>query len=321
VIRPAVRILVFYNTCLPSDRFDAVIDFSSYGPQETQDSTRLLRNKAHIYVHISTDSVYDVCDIQHREVPLKEEQAVRPEDPYRRDLLNSHHDYGNRKLQAEEALVKQRGEADGGIPYVILRLPDVIGPRDTTYRFWIYQLWIRLASMLPKQPVVIPKYLVDYKISFVYVDDVAQAILEILKPSNRDAVYDQVFNLAWPQTMTLKQLLYDIKAELGVEEENFNADNESSNVYFYPTGRTGPLDPSKAEKAFGWKPTPWKEAVSKTVQFYEAALASGKFDTQRDEIIQIQAMQFYSDDKLHFYDTLEKTYNINISHFKPHDEL
>lgn len=303
------------------DRFDAVIDFSSYGPKETQDSTTLLRNKAHLYVHISTDSVYDVCDIQDREVPIKEDQAVRPEDLHRRDLLNSHHDYGHRKLQAEEELVKQRS-AEGGIPYVILRLPDVIGPRDTTYRFWIYQLWIRLASMLPKQPVVIPKYLADYKISFVYVDDVAQAIMDILKSSNREAVFDQVFNLAWPELVTLPKMLNDIEAELPLETKpDFSVDNDSSNVFFYPSGRAGPVDPSKAEKAFGWKPTPWKDAISKTVQFYETALANEKFYTQRDEIIQIQAMQFYSDDKLQFYDTLEKAYNINISHFKPHDEL
>ena len=25
----------------------------------------------------------------------------------------------------------------GNIPYIILRLPDVLGPRDTTNRFWL----------------------------------------------------------------------------------------------------------------------------------------------------------------------------------------
>lgn len=310
--------------CLPlsiSGQLDAVIDFSSYGPDETKDSTALLKDKASIYVHLSTDSVYDVCDIQERQVPLKEDQVVRPIDAYRRDLLNSHHDTGNRKLQAEEELIKQRKDAKGGIPYVIFRLPDVLGPRDTTYRFWIYQLWIRMASKLPKQPVVIPKYLANYKISFVYVDDVAKAIVEAIEPSSREAVLDQVFNLAWPEIVTLPQLLQNIEAELGIEKQKFNMDNDSINVYFYPTGRTGPLDPSKALKALKWSPKPWKEAIAETVRFYNEALTGEKFKTQRDEIIQIQAMQFYDDDKLQFYNALEKEYNISLSHFKPHDEL
>jgi len=71
---------------------------------------------------------------------VREEQAVRPDDAGLRDLLNTHHQYGHRKMDAEHELVVQRHNHtdDGrpGIPYVILRLPDVLGPRDTTYRFW-----------------------------------------------------------------------------------------------------------------------------------------------------------------------------------------
>ena len=36
------------------------------------------------------------------------------------------------------------------MPYVTLRLPDVIGPKDNTYRWWIYQTWMRLADHLDK---------------------------------------------------------------------------------------------------------------------------------------------------------------------------
>ena len=81
-----------------SDKFDAVIDFSAYGPQEIKDATGLLKNKARFYVFISTDSVYDVCDRSDQGRPVKEEDAVRPDDLYRRDMLNSHHEYGHSEL-------------------------------------------------------------------------------------------------------------------------------------------------------------------------------------------------------------------------------
>lgn len=129
-----------------------MVDFSAYGARATRDATSLLRHKTNIYIHISTDSVYDVCDPDIRwgipeetpgeerweETPVREEDAVRPEDKGLRDMLSTHHDYGHRKLEAEEQLIIQRHNnyTDGmpGIPYVILRLPDVLGPRDTTYR-------------------------------------------------------------------------------------------------------------------------------------------------------------------------------------------
>ena len=43
-------------------RFDAVVDFSAYTGRSTREATTLLRRKTDLYVHISTDSVYDVAD-------------------------------------------------------------------------------------------------------------------------------------------------------------------------------------------------------------------------------------------------------------------
>lgn len=85
--------------------------------------------------------MYDVCDKTHKG-PSLETDAVRPADPEESDLLIEHNGYGDRKLRVEEELLRQR--QDGGFPFIILRLPDVIGPRDNTYRWWIYQLWIKV---------------------------------------------------------------------------------------------------------------------------------------------------------------------------------
>jgi len=178
-------------------QFDAVVDFSAYSARDTRDATSLLRHKVNIYVHISTDSVYDVCDPDRRsDGPVREEASVRPEDHGLRDLLGFHHDYGHRKMEAEEQLVIQRyNHTDEllGIPYVILRLPDVLGPRDTTYRFWLYQLWVRLAAVLPDHPVTIPKFLVNQKNSFVYVDDVSKVVVDAVEAQPGDELFtDQV---------------------------------------------------------------------------------------------------------------------------------
>ena len=185
------------SAVLVAGRFDAVVDFSAYTARSTREATTLLRHRAARYVHISTDSVYDVCDSEQRDAgPLREDQAVRPADPGLRDLLATHHDYGHRKLEAEEELVAQRrdrADARPGIPYVILRLPDVLGPRDTTYRFWLYQLWLRLAPRLPARPVTIPTFLVDQKNSFVFVDDVAKVVVDAVEAEPDSELFtDQV---------------------------------------------------------------------------------------------------------------------------------
>jgi nucleoside-diphosphate-sugar epimerase len=321
------------------EKFDAVVDFSAYGSQETLDATSLLRTKVNIYIHISTDSIYDVCDTDgpRNLGPLREVDAIRPSDPYLREMLSSHHDYGHRKLQAEEVLVEQRNNVSDvngtvrGIPYVIFRLPDVLGPRDTTYRFWIYQLWIRLAPLLPSRPVSIPQFLVDYNNSFVYVDDVAEAIVSVIDrstdatwaASSNKSFIDEAFNLAWPQNITLEQLLRDIEAALGMSpQQQFQKDDAAASLYLYPTVRRGPVSVQKVSEVLDWKPTAWGSAINATVQFYETAMTDPRWKVQRDEIIQIQISQLYSDMKEEFLDVVEKVYGIDLSHFRPHrDEL
>ena len=62
-----------------------------------------------------------------------ETDAVRPKDEKEVNLLKKKDPYGHYKLSGEEAL-KHYQRNKGGFPWVILRLADVIGPRDTTNR-------------------------------------------------------------------------------------------------------------------------------------------------------------------------------------------
>ena len=47
----------------------------------------------------------------------------------------------NYKLKNEIINLKKNS-----FPYIILRLPDVIGPYDDTHRYWVYYKWIREIS-------------------------------------------------------------------------------------------------------------------------------------------------------------------------------
>jgi len=61
------------------------------------------------------------------------------------------------------------------------------------HRFWLYQLWVRLASVLPEHPVIVPEFLVAKKNSFVFVDDVASVVLNAVEAEPNDERFtDQV---------------------------------------------------------------------------------------------------------------------------------
>ena len=304
-----------------TEHFDAVLDFSAQTGADVKDASKALHGKVGLYVLISTGSIYDVCDKKHHGV-TKETDAVRPESMDEQQMLRYHHMEGHNKLEAEEELLRQRQE-DSGFPFVILRMPDVIGPRDTTYRFWIYQTWVKLGPHLKDFPAMLPAFLKDYEISFAYSEDVAKTILEILTMGPQ--IRDQALNLAYQDTATMGQLLEDIQEALGVkvgENLGYWPGNYQENFYLYPTIRRGPVDVTKAESLLGWTPTPWKEAIKATVEFYEQAMRDEKYSIQRDEIIQIVGAQIYLNDTNKFYDTLEKVYDIKLHHFRPvKDEL
>ena len=302
-------------TFIRNVNLDAVVDFSAYNPYEVREAVAVLRGKVRLYIYISTDSVYEVCEKNHAG-PSRETDASRPETKEEQDKLNSQDDYGHRKLQGEEVLMLQR--QDGGFPFVALRLPDVIGPRDSTYRWWIYQLWVKVSQYINK-PVTIPQSLRNQPISFVYVDDVAEAVVRVINAGAK--VYDQAINIAYPDVITLPQLLNDIKTVLGVKNVTFENENTERPMFFYPSVKKGPIDVSKALDLLGWQPTPWEEVVKTTVDFYEAAITDRKYSRQTDEIISI-VNSHVADDSVVLQDALARVYKSNVEHQTSHrDEL
>ncbi|XP_078677203.1 uncharacterized protein LOC144913926 [Branchiostoma floridae x Branchiostoma belcheri] len=255
---------------LRNTTFEAVLDFNTFSGEQMLDSVSVVKNRVSgFYLYVSSDSVYDVCDRRHLG-PTRESDAVRPKNRTRQDELNARESYGHWKLQGEEYLVRQRQA--GGFPYVILRLPDVIGPRDSTHRWWMYQLWVRFAHLVPLHLPFSVRY-TDF--SLVQVDDVAKVILDIL--FSNSSVYDQAYNLAFKEAFTLNSFLTSVAKELGVSDVKF--DQRNAGVHFYPESRAGILDTAKAEAMLGWKPTPWEKALHRNCVFYEYVMTQRAFKT------------------------------------------
>lgn len=263
---------------LTSGSYDAVIDFSSYNARQMKQVVDILKGRVGVYVYVSTDSVYEVCDKTHSG-PTTEEDAVRPKSPKKRLQLKREEKYAHDKLACEEVLQEQRKE--GGFPYVALRLPDVIGPRDNSFRFWTYQLWIRIHKDI-HYPVHMPEGVADDKFSLVHVEDAAKAIERVLEVG--PAVHNQAINIAFSEHFTLKKLLRDIADKLEIDKLEFLSDNDAT-WYTYPTVTRGPLDISKAKILLDWKPMTWEIALSSLCAYFEGAMSDMKLLREREMLL------------------------------------
>lgn len=265
---------------LHSGRYDAVIDFSSYNPRQIEQAINVLQGRIGLYVFISTDSVYEVCDKDHEGL-TKEEDAVRPKNRGKQLTLKKKEKYGHEKLACEEELQLQR--QTGGFPFVVLRLPDVIGPRDNSFRFWTYQLWVQTHKAIA-HPVHVPDSVADLKFSLVHVEDVAEAIVNILDAGNK--VYDQAINLAFEEEFTLRKLIEAIakKKKVDLESLQFFTDDDLA-WYTYPTVSKGPLDTRKAKDLIEWNPLSWEDAINSLTEFYNNAMTDKKWIKEKEMVL------------------------------------
>lgn len=199
-----------------TNKWDLVIDFCCFERKEAKSVIRGLNGLVGLYVFISSDSVYDVCEEDIRkEVLIKEEYSVRPEDEVKIKKLNDDEDYGNDKLKCEEYLASH---VDRGFPYCCLRLPDVIGPFDSSCRFWGYQKWLKICGT---SPIHFNKFTNTRKLSMVYSEDVARLILDMMRRARDagflDSVHGHSFNVSFDETYTLFEFLESISKKTGIK--------------------------------------------------------------------------------------------------------
>lgn len=144
---------------------DAVVDVTAYRDGETRVAVDAFRGRVGCFVHISTLSVY--------RGPLP--CPVAEDWPLETDPSNS---YGFHKAGCERIL---REEPVDGLPWTVLRLPAVFGPRDPFSRE------ARLCRrIVEEKPVVVPTR--PFLCQNLYVQDAARAVrllLESPRPAGR----------------------------------------------------------------------------------------------------------------------------------------
>ncbi|XP_028394571.1 chloroplast stem-loop binding protein of 41 kDa b, chloroplastic-like [Dendronephthya gigantea] len=258
--------------------YDVVIDFTSFSPKHVSQILDALSGRIGLYVFISSEAVYEVSAKNHTQ-PSKEGEATRPVSPNRRQELQKALPYGDQKLACEELLMQQ---TKNGVPYLILRLPIAIGPRDTTYRWWIYQLWIITHDVI-RHPVHIPNGVRSDLFSLVHVDDVADVISRIVAMDTL-SIENKVVNLALKEHITLPRVIRDIASYYGIDNVQHEGDDKST-WYVYPAGTKGPLDISRAQELLEWDPMPWKQAVEKTCEFYHNAMTKDDYLKEKEIVL------------------------------------
>lgn len=147
-----------YARALAEIEADAVIDVTAYLPGETQIALEAFRGRVGRFVHISTLSVYAwpfPC-------PVAEDWPLET-DPARA--------YGFAKAECERA-VQAVSPAD--LPWTILRLPAIYGPRDPHYRE--AGLFHRISA---GEPVYLPPR--PYLCQNLFVGDAARAAAGLLE--------------------------------------------------------------------------------------------------------------------------------------------
>ena len=155
----------------------AVVDFSCFHPRHAMAILNTLIDESYksnyLYILISSDSVYDVCDTRTSKGLLSENFAdshSRPKSARRRVSLHRQNRYGGNKLRIEDIL---RTATPLCFNFLALRLPDVIGPCDDTGRFWATYLLAKYNSSL----LHMRKSTANTKVSFVFSEDVQKFII------------------------------------------------------------------------------------------------------------------------------------------------
>lgn len=260
------------------NKWDLVVDFSCFERKEIKSVIRALKNKCKLYVFISSDSIYDVCDKKlRRDDFIKEEYAVRPDNDKLIEELNDDEEYGNDKLKCEEYLKSHVKSSD--FKYICLRLPDVIGPYDTSGRFWAYMMWIKSCE---EYPIHVNKYFQLRYLSFVFSKDVSRLLLSIRdriykddENTNKwlDSVDGESFNVCFEEHLTLKELVERMAEFMGVKSLNFIDERDliKAGKFFYPSVECGPLSNAKAKKYLHFTSTNINEAIQETIVFFNTA--------------------------------------------------
>jgi nucleoside-diphosphate-sugar epimerase len=247
-----------FDSALAGRRFDAVVDFAAYRPEEVERAVRVLRGKTEHYVFISTGQVYLVresCPRPAREDDFDGPVARRPEEPH----VLEEWTYGVLKRGCEEVLA-----GASGFNSTRVRIPMVNGERDYYRRMESY-LW----RLLDGGPLLLPDGGPEV-CRHVYGLDVADFLASVLGDAR---VFGRAFNLAQWEAPSLSDLLALLSEALGTPDRRVPLPAEAlaraglqvRDVSPFSTPWMSYLDPSLARSELGFRTTSLTEMLDRVV--------------------------------------------------------
>lgn len=272
----------------PSDSklilFDYILDFTCYRRKEVKFLLEKLNFSFNTYLLISTDSTYNASELalkrdyqyfleNKNDIPLIEEQEAEwCEDIQTRKLLKKRDDYGYNKLKCEielKNIFESLNLKEKGKNYFILRLPDVIGTYDESYRLWYYIEWVKNCHI---KPIEVEKIDLVRKMSLVEKDDVVDVILRIVFNRYENTLdcskcANQVYNLGCIENITLLELIDFVSHRLEAKYEYEII--EQNALTYYPSITFGPISVKKAMNLLNFKPTDLKASLNNEFEFFE----------------------------------------------------
>lgn len=250
-----------FRQILAESNFHVIVDYWAMTPDHVQDVIDgTAGTELQSYIFISTNMVYkggpEAFDVRNNHW-LKEYDVDVVE--YAKYCPDS---YGGRKVFCEALLKKAHDKS--GFPYTALRMPSVIGPQAD----W---RWSKLQEWVAKGNPIDPHGGVGNQFRIVYSGDVGKACYLIATHTAKTA--GQAINFCQDETPTYAEFLECLSSCLGVTTtpasggETVKTITEVSPFSNYEGQWI--LDTTKAQTLLGWKTTPMKEWMQKTVDWHK----------------------------------------------------
>ena len=159
--------------------FDVVFDQICFEHSEAMDSIQIFNGRTQKYIFASSQSVYPMSQ------DLKETD-FKPHDYNMTQFVSKETDYGMAKRQVEEAFAHH-----ATFPYVAVRFPIVVGPRDPTDRIQFH-----VHRMIQNQPIYFPN--LSAQISLISQELAGNSLLKIALSD-----FGGPINVASPQPISM----------------------------------------------------------------------------------------------------------------------
>jgi nucleoside-diphosphate-sugar epimerase len=242
---------------LRARRFDAVIDNIGYTAADVSTLLDTLGDSAGRYIFTSTGAMYWTTDGY---PPYAEDDvdfgfAPSPDEAGSRAWV-----YTMGKLEAEREIM---GRDD--LSWTIIRPPIVVGPDDTTLRFWFY-----LQRLLDGGPLLLTEG-GRQAFTHVYSEDLARGYLLALE---NDRAEHRVYNMAQREIVTLHDLVTVAAGALGLDPELVPVPSGAATsgdwTYADPYGPLTRfvMSSARAGDDLGYATTPFREWLSVTARWY-----------------------------------------------------